>query len=139
MNILKEKIAKAISNHVSLEDTYTYELTRTKSAFEVGTMSLEDFEEWTEENVDDLAKAIVDVLQPQLNDNQQMVLEWLKEEQTKNPELTIFGTLSVLFDESENRFMSLDVIDALNNLSNPQQEGVFQAFSKWALGQEEEK
>ncbi|MGJ0996617.1 hypothetical protein ACR76W_13530 [Enterococcus casseliflavus] len=75
--------------------------------------------------------------QPQLNPNQQMVLEWLKEEQTKNPELTIFGTLSVLFDESENRFMNLDVIDALNNLSNPQQEGVFQAFSKWTLGQEE--
>ncbi|WP_270788452.1 Lar family restriction alleviation protein [Enterococcus casseliflavus] len=79
------------------------------------------------------------VEQPQLNPNQQIVLEWLKEEQTKNPELTIFGTLSVLFDESENRFMSLDVIDALNNLSNPQQEGVFQAFSKWTLGQEEEK
>lgn len=75
--------------------------------------------------------------QPQLNPNQQMVLEWLKEEQTKNPELTIFGMLSVLFDESENRFMNLDVIDALNNLSNPQQEGVFQAFSKWTLGQEE--
>lgn len=75
----------------------------------------------------------------QLNENQQMVLEWLKEEQTKNPELTIFGTLSVLFDESENRFMNLDVIDALNNLSNPQQEGVFQAFSKWTLGQEEKK
>lgn len=79
------------------------------------------------------------VEQPQLNPNQRMVLEWLKEEQTKNPELTIFGTLSVLFDESENRFMSLDVIDALNNLSNPQQDGVFQAFSKWTLGQEEEK
>ena len=77
--------------------------------------------------------------QPQLNENQQMVLEWLKEEQTKNPELTIFGTLSVLFDESENRFMSLDVIDALIDLSNSQQAGVFQAFSKWALGQEEEK
>ena len=76
--------------------------------------------------------------QPQLNENQQIVLDWLKEEQTKNPELTIFGTLSVLFDESENRFMNLDVIDALNNLSNPQQEGVFQAFSKWSLEQEEE-
>lgn len=76
--------------------------------------------------------------QPQLNENQQIVLGWLKEEQTKNPELTIFGTLSVLFDESENRFMNLDVIDALNNLSNPQQEGVFQAFSQWALEQEAE-
>lgn len=76
--------------------------------------------------------------QPQLNENQQIVLEWLKEEQTKNPELTIFGTLSVLFDESENRFMNLDVIDALNDLSNLQQAGVFQAFSKWALEQEAE-
>ncbi len=75
----------------------------------------------------------------QLNENQQIVLGWLKEEQTKNPELTIFGTLSVLFDESENRFMNLDVIDALNDLSNSQQAGVFQAFSKWTLGQEEEK
>lgn len=74
--------------------------------------------------------------QPQLNENQQMVLEWLKEEQTKNPELTIFGTLSVLFDESENRFMNLDVIDALNDLSNSQQAGVFQEFSQWALEQE---
>ena len=76
--------------------------------------------------------------QPQLNENQQIVLEWLKEEQTKNPELTIFGTLSVLFDESENRFMNLDVIDALNDLSNSQQAGVFQAFSQWTLEQEEE-
>lgn len=76
--------------------------------------------------------------QPQLNENQQIVLDWLKEEQTKNPELTIFGTLSVLFDESENRFMSLDVIDALNDLSNSQQAGVFQGFSQWALEQEEE-
>ncbi|OQO86081.1 hypothetical protein BH748_06780 [Enterococcus casseliflavus] len=76
--------------------------------------------------------------QPQLNENQQIVLEWFKEEQTKNPELSIFGTLSVLFDESENRFMSLDVIDALNDLSNSQQADVFQGFSQWALEQEEE-
>lgn len=76
--------------------------------------------------------------QPQLSEDQQIVLEWLKEEQTKNPELSIFGTLSVLFDESENRFMNLDVIDALNDLSNSQQSGVFQAFSQWALEQEED-
>lgn len=78
-------------------------------------------------------KAVEMLKQPQLNENQQIVLEWLKEEQTKNPELSIFGTLSVLFDESENRFMNLDVIDALNDLSNSQQSGVFQAFSQWAL------
>lgn len=83
-------------------------------------------------------KAVEMLKQPQLNENQQIVLEWLKKEQTKNPELSIFGTLSVLFDESENRFMNLDVIDALNGLSNSQQAGVFQAFSQWALKQEEE-
>ncbi|MGX7232469.1 hypothetical protein ACWODG_06900 [Enterococcus italicus] len=76
--------------------------------------------------------------QLQLNENQQIVLDWLKEEKSKNPELSIFGTLSVLFDESENRFMSLDVIDALNDLSNKQQADVFQSFSQWALEQEEE-
>lgn len=72
MSSLKETIAEVISQHIALEDTYTYELKRAKAAFEVGTMSLEDFEEWTEENVDDLAKAIVEVLQPQLNENQQI-------------------------------------------------------------------
>lgn len=81
-------------------------------------------------------KAVEMLKQPQLNEDQQIVLEWLKKEQTKNPELSIFGTLSVLFDESENRFMNLDVIDALNDLSNSQQAGVFQEFSQWALEQE---
>lgn len=100
-------------------------------------LNCSNFDYWV--NWDDIVDIVEDHDQPQLNENQQIVLEWLKEEQTKNPELTIFGTLSVLFDESENRFMNLDVIDALNNLSNPQQEGVFQAFSKWTLGQEEEK
>lgn len=99
-------------------------------------LNYSNFDYWV--NWDDIVEIVEDHDQPQLNENQQIVLEWLKEEQTKNPELSIFGTLSVLFDESENRFMSLDVIDALNNLSNPQQEGVFQAFSKWTLGQEEE-
>jgi len=96
----------------------------------------EDFFEsrnWGEYDIE-----VYEYQQPQLNPNQLIVLEWLKEEQTKNPELSIFGTLSVLFDESENRFMNLDVIDALNDLSNSQQAGVFQAFSKWALEQEEE-
>lgn len=100
-------------------------------------LNYSNFDYWV--NWDDIVEIVEDHDQPQLNPNQQIVLDWLKEEQTKNPELTIFGTLSVLFDESENRFMSLDVIDALNNLSNPQQDGVFQAFSKWALGQEEAK
>ncbi|MDT2983754.1 hypothetical protein [Enterococcus casseliflavus] len=81
-------------------------------------LNYSNFDYWV--NWDDIVEIVEDHDQPQLNENQQIVLEWLKEEQTKNPELSIFGTLSVLFDGSENRFMSLDVIDALNNLSNPQ-------------------
>lgn len=87
--------------------------------------------------IQEIANELVEALdQPTLNKNQQIVLEWLKEEQTKNPELTIFGTLSVLFDESENRCMNLDVIDALNELSNSKQAGVFQAFASWVLSEE---
>lgn len=90
-------------------------------------------------HIQEIANELVEALdQPTINENQQSVLEWLKEERTNNPELTIFGTLSVLFDESENRCMSLDVIDALNDLSNSQQAGVFQAFASWALEHEEE-
>lgn len=133
MNILKEKIAEAISNHVSLEDTYTYELTRTKSAFEVGTMSLEDFEEWTEENVDDLAKEIVDTLQPQLNENQQQVLDWLKIGHCDGD--SVFEALeriTYVYEDPKTE-------EALESLSPDQEVQVINSFMKWALGQEEEK
>lgn len=39
-------------------DTYAYNLTRDKSAFSVGTMSLDDFEEFTEEIIDDIVDHI---------------------------------------------------------------------------------
>lgn len=186
MNILKEKIAKAISNHISLEDTYTYELTRTKSAFEVGTMSLEDFEEWTEENVGDLAKAIADVLQPQLNENQknktnnnllkindlafdlqhddkltkeqwdkveqiyklslpmqlnesqQIVVEWLK----ACAERFTFSVMYPIFhlgDYDRRVLQGPRQIDrAFSELNFRQEAQVLQAYSQWALEQEEE-
>lgn len=40
-------------------DCYTYELTRVKEAYELGTMTLDDFVEWDEEQVDDLVSYIV--------------------------------------------------------------------------------
>ena len=40
------------------DGTYTHELIRVKEGYKYGTISIEDFEEWTEENIDDLAKAI---------------------------------------------------------------------------------
>lgn len=138
MNVsgLKEKIAEAISNHVSLEDTYTYELKRVKAAFEVGTMSLEDFEEWTEKNVDDLAKSIVEALQPQLNKNQQIVLEWLKEYMLDDSDFynTIYASkqlysYGVPYGEESKAF---------TKLNNRELAQVLEFFSKWAQEQEAE-
>lgn len=40
-------------------DTYAYNLTRVKSAFNVGTVTLDDFEEFTEETTRDLAEYIL--------------------------------------------------------------------------------
>ena len=40
-------------------DTYAYNLTRVKSAFDVGTMTLDDFEEFTEDATRDLAEYII--------------------------------------------------------------------------------
>ena len=40
-------------------DTYAYNLTRVKSAFDIGTMTLDDFEEFKEETTRDLAEYII--------------------------------------------------------------------------------
>lgn len=39
-------------------DTYAYNLTRDKKAFGVGTMTLDDFEEFSEETIDDIVEYI---------------------------------------------------------------------------------
>lgn len=40
--------------YFNIGDSYAYNLTRVKSAFGAGTMTLDDFEEFTEENIDDI-------------------------------------------------------------------------------------
>ena len=40
--------------YFSIGDSYSYNLTRVKSAFAVGTISLEDFEEFDESFINDL-------------------------------------------------------------------------------------
>lgn len=54
----REKLMAVLRDFFSIGDSYTYELTRVKSAFEVGTISLDDFEEWEEENISDLCDYI---------------------------------------------------------------------------------
>ncbi|MDT2751940.1 hypothetical protein [Enterococcus thailandicus] len=140
MSELKEKIAEAIGNHISISDTYTYELTRVKTAFEAGTISLEDFEEWSDENVNNLAESIVDVLQPQLNDNQQIVLAWLKANVLQGGESAMssifeLGALWELRRFNDNDAIRVD--DAYCELSNAQEFEVLAAFAEWGLEQEE--
>lgn len=57
-SINREKLMAVLRDFFSIGDSFTYELTRAKSAFEVGTMSLDDFEEWGEENISDLCDYI---------------------------------------------------------------------------------
>lgn len=136
MSSLKEKIAEAISKHVSIEDTYTYDLKRTKSAFEVGTMSLEDFEEWTDENVEDLAETIVDALQPQLNENQQNLIIWMQDNEceTNDP----LESISDLFLEAEASSWETCLSAAYKSLTNRKRAEMVQKYLERYLEQEEE-
>lgn len=43
-------------------DSYIFDLTRVKESRAIGTMSLDDFEEWGEERVSELADALINWL-----------------------------------------------------------------------------
>lgn len=52
--VQREAVMQALNKYFSIGDSYTYELTRVKEAFYIGTMTLDDFEEWNEDNISDL-------------------------------------------------------------------------------------
>lgn len=124
MGTLKEKITRAVSEHVSLEDTYTYELTRAKSAFSAGTMSLEDFEEWSETNVDKLAEDIVNALQPQLSKRQLKMLHDLKANYRCHDNSVEWAIYDFLVEDEYEKMQNNELLEVLD------------AFKKWV--QEEE-
>lgn len=55
VSVNREKLMAVLRDYFSIGDSYTYELTRVKSAFNIGT---DDFEEWGEENISDLCDYI---------------------------------------------------------------------------------
>lgn len=61
-NELIYAVATVLRQYFDIGDSYTYELTRDKKGFAVGTVDLDDFEEWGEENIEDLAQYIVSKL-----------------------------------------------------------------------------
>lgn len=54
----KEFLKKVLDDYFNITDTYTYNLTRVKEALEDGTVSIEDFEEFSEETTRDMAEFI---------------------------------------------------------------------------------
>ena len=59
MPVNREKLMAVLREFFSIGDSFTYELTRVKSAFDIGTMSLDDFKEWEEEDISCLCDYIL--------------------------------------------------------------------------------
>lgn len=55
----KNKLKNLLMEYFTIGDSYSYNLTRVKAAFEVGTVSLEDFEEFDEEFIDDIVEYLL--------------------------------------------------------------------------------
>lgn len=54
----RNKLIQILSNYFDIGDSYAYHLTRDKSAFAVGTVSVDDFEEFDNETITDIADYI---------------------------------------------------------------------------------
>ncbi len=57
---MRERLMQLLSQYFDIGDSYTYNLTRVKTAFDVGTVGLDDFEEYTEDDVANLADYLLD-------------------------------------------------------------------------------
>ncbi|MEB8400969.1 hypothetical protein NGG61_13660 [Enterococcus casseliflavus] len=75
--------------------------------------------------------------QPQLNENQQIVLDWLKNIYNSpiiiNPIAVVFSLHNELVKDSE-----IDAVEAYEELGFDEEIQVLQVFSQWAQEQEEE-
>lgn len=124
----RDKIHSAINEHIDVDDTYAYFLTRDKSSFSVGTVTLDDFEEWTDSDVADLTDSIMEKINPELNENQQVVLEWLK----KNAE---WGTpTGLIYELTKRNSMAAEyIITAHDQLNKLEQFQVLAAYAECGM------
>lgn len=63
MEMTKKNLIDVLTDYFGLNNSdgsYTYELTRVKEAFSVGTMTMDDFQEFDEEQIEDLANYLWD-------------------------------------------------------------------------------
>ena len=66
---VKDKLVELLAEYFNIGDSYAYNLTKVKSAFACGTVGLDDFEEFDDEMVKDIASY--------LTDNGVTVQEWI--------------------------------------------------------------
>lgn len=99
-------------------------------------LNYSNFDYWV--NWDDIVDIVEDHDQPQLNENQQIVLEWLKERQlefNERPSTTIYF-LTIHYP------YGLDDVakakKAFSKLNKPEETQVLEVFFRWAQEQEEE-
>ena len=57
---VREKLVELLAEYFNIGDSYAYNLTRVKSAFACGTVGLDDFEEFDDETVKDIASYLID-------------------------------------------------------------------------------
>lgn len=77
-------------------------------------------------------------VQAQLNENQQIVLDWLKREQIKRSTLDIL-IIRELAELIHHGYFSEELVyKAFMEINRKQQAEVLQAFSQWSIEQEEE-
>ena len=55
----REKLIELLTKYFDIGDSYAYNLTRVKSAFACGTMGFDDFEEFDDETVADIADHLI--------------------------------------------------------------------------------
>ena len=59
MDDLKEKLSNILSEYFGIGDSYAYNLTRDKAAFGIGTMTMDDFEEFDADTISDIVEYLV--------------------------------------------------------------------------------
>jgi len=93
-------------------------------------LNYSNFDYWV--NWDDIVDIVEDHDQPQLNENQQVVLDWLKNRYTGNADP--FGVAACLFSQTPRS----EVIVATLKLTRDEQAQVLKIFANWTLEQEED-
>lgn len=56
---VEKKLVALLAEYFNIGDSYAYNLTRVKSAFACGTVGLDDFEEFDDETVEDIASYLI--------------------------------------------------------------------------------